>query len=99
MQPLPLKASQDILRLMHYNYHNQGFQLYFSFFEIYGGKLYDLLGDRRYAINACLFTADIKVSFYCLLLNRDRLQKTLYEGGWETAGLHCRLARVQSFRC
>ncbi|CAM8983910.1 hypothetical protein QQ045_001030 [Rhodiola kirilowii] len=47
MQPLPLKAAQDILRLMQHNYHNQGFQLYFSFFEIYGGKLYDLLGDRR----------------------------------------------------
>ncbi|KAF8407041.1 hypothetical protein HHK36_006166 [Tetracentron sinense] len=47
MQPLPLKASQDILRLMHHTYRNQGFQLYVSFFEIYGGKLYDLLNDRR----------------------------------------------------
>ncbi|XP_042499142.1 kinesin-like protein KIN-13B isoform X2 [Macadamia integrifolia] len=47
MQPLPLKASQDILRLMHHTYHNQGFQLFVSFFEIYGGKLYDLLNDRR----------------------------------------------------
>lgn len=47
MQPLPLKASHDILRLMHYNYRNQGFQLFVSFFEIYGGKLYDLLNDRR----------------------------------------------------
>ncbi|WVZ15309.1 hypothetical protein V8G54_012875 [Vigna mungo] len=47
MQPLPLKASQDILRLMHHTYWNQGFQLYVSFFEIYGGKLFDLLNDRK----------------------------------------------------
>ncbi|XP_047308105.1 kinesin-like protein KIN-13B [Impatiens glandulifera] len=47
MQPLPLKASQDILRLMHYTYWNQGFQLFVSFFEIYGGKLFDLLNDRK----------------------------------------------------
>lgn len=47
MQPLPLKASHDILRLMHHAYRNQGFQLFVSFFEIYGGKLFDLLNDRR----------------------------------------------------
>eukprot|EP00257_Ricinus_communis_P024850 XP_025012264.1 kinesin-like protein KIN-13B isoform X1 [Ricinus communis] len=47
MQPLPLKASQDILRLMHHTYRNQGFQLFVSFFEIYGGKLFDLLNDRK----------------------------------------------------
>ncbi|XP_074338224.1 kinesin-like protein KIN-13B isoform X1 [Apium graveolens] len=47
MQPLPLKASQDIFRLMHYNYRNQGYQLFVSFFEIYGGKLFDLLNDRK----------------------------------------------------
>ncbi|RWR73375.1 kinesin-like protein KIN-13B [Cinnamomum micranthum f. kanehirae] len=47
MQPLPLKASQDILTLMHRNYRNHGFQLYVSFFEIYGGKLFDLLNERR----------------------------------------------------
>ncbi|KAM0944437.1 putative plus-end-directed kinesin ATPase [Dioscorea sansibarensis] len=47
MQPLPLKASQDILRLMHHTHRNQGFQLFVSFFEIYGGKLFDLLNDRR----------------------------------------------------
>ncbi|XP_058113577.1 kinesin-like protein KIN-13B isoform X2 [Magnolia sinica] len=47
MQPLPLKASQDILTLMHHAYRNQGFQLFVSFFEIYGGKLFDLLNDRR----------------------------------------------------
>ncbi|XP_021741539.1 kinesin-like protein KIN-13B [Chenopodium quinoa] len=47
MQPLPLRASQDILRLIHNTYRNQGFQLFVSFFEIYGGKLYDLLNDRK----------------------------------------------------
>ncbi|KAK4791548.1 hypothetical protein SAY86_031961 [Trapa natans] len=47
MKPLPLKASRDILRLMHHTYRNQGFQLYVSFFEIYGGKLFDLLSDRK----------------------------------------------------
>ncbi|KAL7222190.1 hypothetical protein ACSBR1_023991 [Camellia fascicularis] len=47
MKPLPLKASRDILRLMHHTYRNQGFQLFVSFFEIYGGKLYDLFSDRK----------------------------------------------------
>ncbi|XP_071716190.1 kinesin-like protein KIN-13B isoform X2 [Rutidosis leptorrhynchoides] len=47
MKPLPLKASRDILRLVNHTYRSQGFQLYFSFFEIYGGKLYDLLNDRK----------------------------------------------------
>ncbi|XVE70350.1 hypothetical protein DITRI_Ditri10aG0065600 [Diplodiscus trichospermus] len=47
MQPLPLKASQDIVRLMYHTYRNQGFQLFVSFFEIYGGKVFDLLNDRK----------------------------------------------------
>ncbi|KAK7294197.1 hypothetical protein RJT34_17083 [Clitoria ternatea] len=47
MKPLPLKASRDILKLMHHTYRNQGFQLFVSFFEIYGGKLFDLLNDRK----------------------------------------------------
>ncbi|XP_020202819.1 kinesin-like protein KIN-13B [Cajanus cajan] len=47
MKPLPLKASRDILRLMHHTYRNQGYQLFVSFFEIYGGKLFDLLNDRK----------------------------------------------------
>ncbi|KAK7325178.1 hypothetical protein VNO77_29314 [Canavalia gladiata] len=47
MKPLPLKASRDILRLMHHTYRNRGFQLFVSFFEIYGGKLFDLLNDRK----------------------------------------------------
>ncbi|PSS15600.1 Kinesin-like protein [Actinidia chinensis var. chinensis] len=47
MQPLPLKASQDIFRLMNHTYRNQGFQLFVSFFEIYRGKVFDLLNDRK----------------------------------------------------
>lgn len=47
MKPLPLKAVRDILRLIHHTYRNQGFQLFVSFFEIYGGKLFDLLSDRK----------------------------------------------------
>ncbi|KAG4211751.1 hypothetical protein ERO13_A02G086900v2 [Gossypium hirsutum] len=40
MKPLPLKASRDILRLMHRTYRNQGFQLFVSFFEIHGEENY-----------------------------------------------------------
>ncbi|KAK1318478.1 Diatom spindle kinesin 1 [Acorus calamus] len=48
MQPLPIRASEDIVRLLHHpNYRNQKFRLWLSYFEIYGGKLYDLLSDRR----------------------------------------------------
>ncbi|KAJ7962996.1 Kinesin-like protein [Quillaja saponaria] len=47
MKPLPLKASRDILRLMHHTYRSHGFQLFVSFFEIYGGKLFDLLNERK----------------------------------------------------
>ncbi|XP_021736847.1 kinesin-like protein KIN-13B [Chenopodium quinoa] len=47
MKPLPLRASRDILRLMHHTYRDQGFHLFVSFFEIYGGKLFDLLNERK----------------------------------------------------
>ncbi|CAA6663444.1 unnamed protein product [Spirodela intermedia] len=48
MQPLPLRASEDMLRLLHQPvYRNQRFKMWLSYFEIYGGKLYDLLSDRR----------------------------------------------------
>ncbi|GLT99121.1 hypothetical protein SLE2022_165850 [Rubroshorea leprosula] len=48
MQPLPLRAVEDLLRLLHQPvYHNQRFKLWLSFFEIYGGKLFDLLSDRK----------------------------------------------------
>ncbi|ONK61600.1 uncharacterized protein A4U43_C08F31650 [Asparagus officinalis] len=48
MQPLPLRAVEDIVRLLHQPvYHDQKFKLWLSFFEIYGGKLFDLLSDRR----------------------------------------------------
>lgn len=48
MQPLPLRAAADIVRLLQQPvYQNQKFKLWLSYFEIYGGKLYDLLSDRR----------------------------------------------------
>uniref|UniRef100_A0A7N1A0M0 Kinesin-like protein n=1 Tax=Kalanchoe fedtschenkoi TaxID=63787 RepID=A0A7N1A0M0_KALFE len=48
MQPLPLRASEDIFRLLHHpSYRNQRFKLWLSYFEIYGGKLYDLLSNRK----------------------------------------------------
>ncbi|OAY56012.1 kinesin-like protein KIN-13A [Manihot esculenta] len=48
MQPLPLRAVEDLVRLLHQPvYRNQKFKLWLSFFEIYGGKLFDLLGDRK----------------------------------------------------
>ncbi|XP_049364010.1 kinesin-like protein KIN-13A [Solanum verrucosum] len=48
MQPLPLRAAEDLVRLLHQPiYRNQKYKLWLSFFEIYGGKLFDLLGDRR----------------------------------------------------
>ncbi|KAJ4955899.1 hypothetical protein NE237_012682 [Protea cynaroides] len=48
MQPLPLRAAEDIVRLLHQpTYRNQRFKLWLSYFEIYGGKLFDLLSDRR----------------------------------------------------
>ncbi|KAG9160083.1 hypothetical protein Leryth_005814, partial [Lithospermum erythrorhizon] len=48
MQPLPLRAVEDLIRLLNQPvYYNQNFKLWLSFFEIYGGKLFDLLSDRR----------------------------------------------------
>ncbi|KAK8681019.1 hypothetical protein V6N13_053426 [Hibiscus sabdariffa] len=48
MQPLPLRAAQDLVRYLHQPvFRNQRFKLWLSFFEIYGGKLFDLLSDRK----------------------------------------------------
>ncbi|CAI9118819.1 OLC1v1020442C1 [Oldenlandia corymbosa var. corymbosa] len=48
MQPLPLRAAADLVRLLHQPvYRNQRFKLWLSFFEIYGGKLFDLLSERK----------------------------------------------------
>ncbi|KAF5944680.1 hypothetical protein HYC85_018757 [Camellia sinensis] len=48
MQPLPLRAAEDLVKLLHHpTYRNQKFKLWLSFFEIYGGKLFDLLSDRK----------------------------------------------------
>lgn len=49
MKPLPIRAAEDLLRLLHQPvYRNQRFKLWLSYFEIYGGKLFDLLCDRKY---------------------------------------------------
>ncbi|XP_023514850.1 kinesin-like protein KIN-13A [Cucurbita pepo subsp. pepo] len=48
MQPLPLRAAEDLVRLLRQPvYRNQKFKLWLSFFEIYGGKLFDLLSERK----------------------------------------------------
>ncbi|CAJ2662168.1 kinesin-like protein KIN-13A [Trifolium pratense] len=48
MQPLPLRAAEDLVRQLHQPvYRSQKYKLWLSYFEIYGGKLYDLLSDRR----------------------------------------------------
>lgn len=48
MQPLPLRAVGDIVRLLQQPvYRDQKYKLWLSYFEIYGGKLFDLLSDRR----------------------------------------------------
>ncbi|KAK7348249.1 hypothetical protein VNO80_22800 [Phaseolus coccineus] len=48
MQPLPLRAAEDLVRqLRRPVYRNQRFKLWLSYFEIYGGKLFDLLSDRK----------------------------------------------------
>ncbi|KAJ6800175.1 kinesin-like protein KIN-13A [Iris pallida] len=48
MQPLPIRAAEDIVRLLRQPiYRDQKFKLWLSYFEIYGGKLFDLLSDRR----------------------------------------------------
>ncbi|KAM7467101.1 hypothetical protein LguiB_014663 [Lonicera macranthoides] len=48
MQPLPLRAAGDLARLLYQpTYRTQRLKLWLSYFEIYGGKLYDLLSDRK----------------------------------------------------
>ena len=47
MKPLPLRAAEDMVQLLEMpQYQEQNFQLWMSFFEIYGGKVHDLLNDR-----------------------------------------------------
>lgn len=101
MQPLPLKASEDILSLMRQTYSNQGFQLFVSFFEIYGGKLFDLLNDKRFVgITRHLWLVLVwRCQLNCSFSNLNLPQKTLHEGRWETTSMYSWLARVQSVRC
>ncbi len=46
MQPLPLRAAADIFAYLRLEQH-QGLALHVSCFEIYGGKLFDLLNGRQ----------------------------------------------------
>ena len=42
------RAAEDHIKLLHQpTYRNQRFKLWLSYFEIYGGKLFDLLSDRK----------------------------------------------------
>ncbi|CAH2053535.1 unnamed protein product [Thlaspi arvense] len=48
MKPLPIRAVEDLMRLLRQPvYRNQRFKLWLSYFEIYGGKLFDLLSERK----------------------------------------------------
>ena len=46
MQPLPLRAASDIFTYLGYAEHAD-LSLWVSCFEIYGGKLFDLLNSRQ----------------------------------------------------
>lgn len=46
MTPLPLKAASDIFNHLQLP-ENRGFNLFVSCFEIYGGKIFDLLNNRK----------------------------------------------------
>ncbi|VVA97890.1 unnamed protein product [Arabis nemorensis] len=48
MKPLPIRAVQDLMRMLNQRvYRDQRLKLWLSYFEIYGGKLYDLLSERK----------------------------------------------------
>ncbi|CAL0310877.1 unnamed protein product [Lupinus luteus] len=66
MQPLPLRAAGDLVRQLHQPvYRNQRFKLWLSYFEIYGGKLFDLISDRKW---------DLPLPAHPARPNRDRVQ-------------------------
>ncbi|ESQ48272.1 hypothetical protein EUTSA_v10020102mg [Eutrema salsugineum] len=48
MKPLPIRAVEDLMRYLRQPvYSKQRFKLWLSYFEIYGGKLFDLLSERK----------------------------------------------------
>lgn len=61
MKPLPIRAVEDLMRLLRQPvYINQRFKLWLSYFEIYGGKLFDLLSERK-----LVFFLFYSISFKC----------------------------------
>lgn len=46
MQPLPIRAAQDMIDILQYPEHSH-MRLWVSYFEIYGGKVFDLLNKRK----------------------------------------------------
>lgn len=70
MKPLPIRAVQDLMRMLNQPvYRDQRLKLWLSYFEIYGGKLYDLLSERRLVL-LVLFSYLFKVTFGVMRSNR-----------------------------
>ncbi|TYH82761.1 hypothetical protein ES332_D02G084100v1 [Gossypium tomentosum] len=65
MQPLPLRAAQDLVRFLHQPiYRNQRFKLWLSYFEIYGGLAILLayflrLSKNKYLVGDFFSLADL----------------------------------------
>lgn len=92
MQPLPLRAAEDLVRLLNKpDYLEQKFKLWLSFFEIYGGKVFDLLGDRKYAP---AFHSHFQHFLYCI----HSLQHT-YFFRWNHSGVCLVYLVLLFFRC
>lgn len=63
MKPLPIRAVQDLMRMLNQPvYRDQRLKLWLSYFEIYGGKLYDLLSERK-LVFLVLFSYVFEVTF------------------------------------
>lgn len=77
MKPLPIRAVEDLMRLLRQPvYSNQRFKLWLSYFEIYGGKLFDLLSERKlvsflfpFLFNV-IFVESFHVFFFLLACSR-----------------------------
>ncbi|CAG9460335.1 unnamed protein product [Pedinophyceae sp. YPF-701] len=47
MQPLPIRATEEVVQRMRADPSTDGKDLWVSYFEIYGGKVFDLLNGRQ----------------------------------------------------